>query len=113
MSIVVKGDWIVVPPDLEQAVLRAHRASASMPTEMTTTRATEFLGVSRAFIIKLIKRGELPCCLLGSRRRIPTGALVVQRDKMTRQAHAAADEMARLSQEAGLYDLEVPLSKDK
>jgi excisionase family DNA binding protein len=64
--------------------------------------------LSRPFVIKLIKRGELPCRLVGTHRRIPTPALVAYREKMFQQAKKAADEMAQLSQDLGLYQSEGP-----
>jgi excisionase family DNA binding protein len=82
-----------------------------LPTEMTTTQAAEFLDVSRPFVIKLIKQQVLPCRMVGKHRRIPSTALVAYREKMFRQAKAAADEMTQLSQELGLYDLEGPPPK--
>jgi len=70
---------------------------------MTTTQAAEFLDVSRPFVIKLIKRGELPCRMVGKHRRIPTEALQEHREKMFQRAKQAADEMAQASQEMELY----------
>jgi excisionase family DNA binding protein len=75
-----------------------------MLTEMTTTQAAEFLDVSRPFVIKLIKKGELPCRLVGTHRRIPSAALVEYREKMYQRAKNAVDEMTRMSQDLGLYE---------
>jgi excisionase family DNA binding protein len=69
---------------------------------MTTTQAADFLDVSRPFIIKLTRRGELPCRMVGKHRRIPTDAVLEYREKMFQQARKAADEMSQLSQEADL-----------
>jgi excisionase family DNA binding protein len=84
-----------------------------LPPEMTTTQAAEFLDVSRPFVIKLVRRRELPCRMVGKHRRIPSAALVEYREKMFRQARSAADEMARASQELGLYESEGPTSKEQ
>jgi excisionase family DNA binding protein len=73
---------------------------------MTTTQAAEFLDVSRPFVIKLIKRGELPCRMVGKHRRIPSDALVEYREKMFQRARIVADEMAQASQDLGLYEPE-------
>jgi excisionase family DNA binding protein len=100
---------IEVSPILEAAVRRAcEAASKPLPAEMTTTQAADFLDVSRPFVIKLIKRGELPCRMVGKHRRIPTDAVRGYREKMFRRASEAATEMARLSQEMGLLDLVWP-----
>jgi excisionase family DNA binding protein len=101
-----------VSPELEAAVLRAHKGLVEqLPREMTTTQAADFLDVSRPFVIKIIKQGALPCRMVGKHRRIPTDALVAYREKMFQQARAAADEMAQTSQELGLYELDGPSPK--
>jgi excisionase family DNA binding protein len=106
VEVYVNGVRLEVSPILEAAVQRAYKALARpLPSEMTTNQAAEVLDVSRPFIIKLVKRGELPCRMVGKHRRIPTDALLEYRDKMFQRANAAADEMARISQELGLYDL--------
>jgi excisionase family DNA binding protein len=105
IEIFVNGVRVEVAPELEVAVLRAYKGMFQpLPREMTTTQAAEFLDVSRPFVIKLIKRCELPCRMVGKHRRIPTDALLGFREKMFRQAKVAADEMAQMSQELGLYE---------
>ena len=103
IEITVNGVRIDLSPELEEAVHRAHKGLLRpLPKEMTTTQAAEFLDVSRPFVIKLTRRGELPCRLVGKHRRIASEAVLEYREKMFQQARQAADEMARLSQEAGL-----------
>src|SRR5262249_42313042 len=110
--ITVNGVRIEVSPELEAAVHRAYKGVVTpLPTEMTTTQAAEFLDVSRPFVIKLIKRGELPCRRVGTHRRIPCAALLEYREKMFQRAKGAADEMTRLSQDLGLYEPEGPPRK--
>jgi hypothetical protein len=46
--------------------------------------------------------------MVSKHRRIPSGALVQYREKMLQRAKTATDEMAQLSQELGLYELEGP-----
>jgi excisionase family DNA binding protein len=112
VEILIDGVRVEVSTKLEGAVLRAYQASLRpLPAEMTTTQAADFLDVSRPFIIKLIKRGELPCRMVGKHRRIPTDALKEYREKMFQRAKEAINEMTRLSQEMGLYDLEGPPPK--
>ena len=109
IEITVNGVHIDVSPELEDAVRRAHKGLLrSLPKEMTTNQVAEFLDVSRPFVIKLIKRGELPCRMVGKHRRIPSGAAADYREKMFQQARTSADEMAQMSQDAGLYDEELP-----
>jgi excisionase family DNA binding protein len=112
IEVFVNGVPVEVSPELEAAVERARKGLLQpQPTEMTTTQAAEFLDVSRPFVIKLVRRGDLPCRLVGKHRRIPTQALRDYKQQMFQQAKSAADEMSRLSQELGLYDLEGPPPK--
>lgn len=99
---------------LEAAVHRAYKGLCHpLPIEMTTAQAAEFLDVSRSFLIKLLERKELTCRMVGKHRRIPTDALLEYREKMFQQAKNAADEMAHLSQELGLYNAEeLPPTKE-
>jgi excisionase family DNA binding protein len=105
IEITINGIRVAVSPELEAAVNRAYKGlTSSLPPEMTTTQAAEFLDVSRPFVIKLTKRGELPYRLVGTHRRIPSTALLEYRESMFRRAKDAADEMTRTSQELGLYE---------
>jgi excisionase family DNA binding protein len=109
IEILVNGVRVEVSPELEAAVHRAYKGLCQpLPSEMTTTQAADFLDVSRPFVIKLIKRGDLPCRKVGTHRRIPTAALQDYREKMYQRAKTTADELAHQSQELGLYDLEGP-----
>jgi excisionase family DNA binding protein len=108
----VNGTQIDVSPALAAAVRRAmHAATEPLPSEMTTTRAADFLDVSRPFLVKLIKRGEIPCRMVGKHRRVPTSALVEYREKMYHSANDAAAEMTQIGQDLGLYHLEGPPPK--
>jgi excisionase family DNA binding protein len=105
IEITIDGIRVAVSPELEAAVNRAYKGMmSSLPPEMTTNQAAEFLDVSRPFVIKLTERGELPYRLVGTHRRIPSTALLEYREKMFRRAKGAADEMARTAQELGLYE---------
>src|ERR1700722_11013831 len=100
IEVTVNGVRIKVSPELEEAVHRAHQGLLRpLPREMTTTQAAGFLDVSRPFVIKLTKRGELPFRLVGQHRRIPSEAVLQYREKMFQQAQMAVDEMAQLSQD--------------
>jgi excisionase family DNA binding protein len=99
IEILVNGVRVEVSPELEAAVHRAYKGLAQpLPTEMTTNQAADFLDVSRPFVIKLIKQGELPCRMVGKHRRVPTAALLAHREKMYQRAKKAADEIAELSE---------------
>jgi excisionase family DNA binding protein len=112
IEVLINGVRVEVSPELEAAVHRAYQGmNRSLPAEMTTTQAAEFLDVSRPFVIKLIRQRELPCRMVGKHRRIPSASLLEYREKMFQQAKNAADEMTQLSQEQGLSDLGSPPRK--
>ena len=104
IEIKVNGVPIALSPELEEAVHRARQGSVrELPKELTTNQAAKFLDVSRPLVIKLVQRGELPCRMVGTHRRIPSEALLHYRQQMFQQARKAADELAQLSQDWGLY----------
>ena len=91
-------------PDLNAAVQRAIEGSLKpLPKEMTTTQAADYLDVSRPFVVKLVKRGILPCRFVGKHRRIPSDALVKHRERMFQRAMKVLDEMGQENQDLGLY----------
>ncbi|MFO0811283.1 MAG: helix-turn-helix domain-containing protein [Gemmataceae bacterium] len=105
IDVTVDGTRVVLPPDLKAAVRRAVEAAAKpLPAEMTTTQAADFLDVSRPFVVKLIRRGDLPCRMVGTHRRIPSEALVRYRETMYQRAREAAAEITRISEDLGLYE---------
>jgi len=109
VEITVGGVRLEVSRELEAAVLRACQGQLqTLPQEMTTTEAAEFLDVSRPYVVKLVKQGELPCRMVGNRHRIPTASLLEYREKMYRRAKAAADALVAANQQLGLYDNEAP-----
>ncbi len=105
LEIVVNGVRFSASSEIEAAIRRACESTAALPTEMTTIEAAEFLDVSRPFVVKLIKRGNLPHRLVGSHRRIPTDALVKYRDGMYQRAKKSADEMTSAAEDMGLYKI--------
>ncbi len=108
VEIPVNGIPIIAPSDWKAVVPRVGRkADASPLAEMTIARAADYLGVPRAFVIKLIKKGELPCRMAGKRRRIPTPALEAQKEKMFEQAKKSWDEVSRMWQDLGVYEDEL------
>lgn len=113
MRLTIDGEGFDVPPELKEAVLRACRAAAKpLPEYMTPKEAADFLGVSRPFVTKLVKQKKLPCQMVGKHHRIPSSALREYKEATFQKAQAACDELARMSQEMGLYDLQAtPESK--
>jgi excisionase family DNA binding protein len=71
---------------------------------LTIQQAAEILNVSRQFMKRLLDQGQLPVITSGTRRHLRLADVLhykEQRDIKERQGLA---ELARLSQEMGLYD---------
>jgi excisionase family DNA binding protein len=72
--------------------------------ELTTQQAAEILNVSRPFLIKLLETGEIAFVKVGKHRRISMQDLIEYKNKREKMREENLDELARLSQETGLYD---------
>lgn len=75
--------------------------------ELTTVEASKILGMSRQFLIKLLEKGDIPCHLVGTHRRIyvrDVMAFKIKRDLVRRET---LDNLAKKEVERGHYD-EVP-----
>ncbi|MER5388387.1 excisionase family DNA-binding protein [Saccharopolyspora sp. NPDC002686] len=74
-------------------------------TVLTTGEAAELLGVSRPTLVRLLESGEIPFEQPGRHRRIRLDDLLAYRERARRARAAGLDEMVRVSEQAGLYDL--------
>ena len=70
--------------------------------EMSTIEATDFLNVSRPFIVKEITEGRLPHRMVGAHRRIVYEDLMAYASKMRERQKAALQSMADNARELGL-----------
>lgn len=68
--------------------------------ELTTTQAAQLLRVSRQYLARLLDQGVIPYQLVGTHHRIRVGDLLAYRT----QRRAGVRELARLSDEFGIYD---------
>jgi excisionase family DNA binding protein len=106
------GDEIPLPPSLflvlRQSIyhLMRGRAISIVPVnkELTTQEAADVLGVSRPYLVKLLEKGEIPYVRVGTQRRIRYRDVLEYQDRREAERLSALDEMARMSQEMGLYD---------
>ena len=71
--------------------------------ELTTQQAAETLNVSRPFLIGLLESGKIPFRKVGRHRRITFEALMEYKRQDDLERRAAADDLADLSEELGLY----------
>lgn len=72
--------------------------------ELTTQEAAEFLCVSRPYLIKLLENGRVPYTKVGSHRRVRFVDLMRYQRKREKERNEGLEEIARISQETGLYD---------
>lgn len=74
-------------------------------SELTTKQAAEVLGVSRPFLIRVLEAGEIPYRKVGRHRRVLMRDVLAYRRTMEVQSRAALDELVKLTEDVGGYDL--------
>jgi excisionase family DNA binding protein len=71
--------------------------------ELTTQQAADMLNVSRPYFIGLLESGKISFRKVGRHRRIKFEALMEYKRQDDLERRAAADDLANLSEELGLY----------
>jgi len=80
-----------------------NKAVHLVPTDtlLTSVQSAEFLQVSRPFLIKLIDKGELPCQMVGTHRRIKLEDLIKYREISEQKSRKILDKMSEKAQDLG------------
>lgn len=86
---------------------------APQHTVLTTGQAADLLGVSRPTLVRLLEAGEIPFDKPGRHRRIRLGDLLAYQQRARRARAAGLDEMVRVSEEAGIYDVPAEASFER
>jgi excisionase family DNA binding protein len=79
-------------------------AVLSAETYLSTQEAADYMKMSRPHIVQILEAGDIPYIKVGSHRRVKFSDLVAFDKKLRREQQKGLKELARLSQEMGLYD---------
>ena len=94
LSLTVDNQEVPIPAALVPALVEAAKLVAEghaidvVPAdeEISAQEAADILKVSRPYVLNLVKKGILPCRMVGAHHRIPTGAVVAyKRDQAPRR----------------------------
>ena len=87
--------------------LMAHGQAVTLVPDnqaVTTQRASDLLGMSRPFFVKLLETGAMAYHRIGNQRRVYLRDVLAYAQKRDEGRQAALDRLSRAAVEAGLYD---------
>lgn len=76
----------------------------SFATEVTTQKASEILGCSRPFLVKLLVDGAIEYSKVGNHRRVNYENVLKYKQKMKAQQNKHLIDIMHSDEELGLYD---------
>jgi excisionase family DNA binding protein len=122
LTVAIGGDEAVLAPALREAVLALLDEEegldttpanlAQLPPEVTIGQAADLLGVSRALVVHLVERGELPARKVGSRRRLATADVLARREQVRNRREATLRDVVAASRDLDLYPPPVPVADE-
>lgn len=71
-------------------------------TDLTTTQASDYLNVSRPYLVRLLREGRLPFHRIGTHRRLRLSDLRAYKERQTEESYAALAELQAQAQELNL-----------
>lgn len=75
---------------------------AALGTELTPRQAAELLGVSRPYLVRLLKQGRIQSHSVGSHHRVSLGDVLAYKRERDQARREGLDKLAKRSQELGL-----------
>ncbi|MEH1876882.1 MAG: helix-turn-helix domain-containing protein [Nostoc sp.] len=108
------GEKINIPEPIYQMLLQVVHAMASgkaisiipQQQELTTQQAAELLNVSRPYLIKLLKQGDIDYIKVGSHRRVRFDDLMKYKQQRDTKRREGLKELTQFLQDEGFYDEE-------
>jgi excisionase family DNA binding protein len=94
VSVTIHGRQVEIPAALVRALIEAAKLMSEghaidvIPAdeEVSAQEAADLLKVSRPYLLNLVKKGVLPCRMVGAHHRIPMGAVIAyKRDQAPRR----------------------------
>jgi excisionase family DNA binding protein len=99
MSLTLDGREVKIPAAVMRALIKAAKLLSeghaidviAADDEVSAQEAADLLKVSRPYLLNLVKRGVLPCRMVGAHHRIPTSAVIAyKREQAPRRRSLAA-----------------------
>lgn len=112
LKLLVEEQEYSLPAALSDAIQQIVRSMASgqgvyiipQESEMTTTEAANFLGVSRPHLVKLLQEGEIPFVKTGNRHRIRVSDVLRYKQRKEARRKEALADLIQFTQEEGFYN---------